>query len=110
LKVKLAARPGWPKLHIAKTGLTTGVENVMVCWPAKLPCNRMSSLTTLGEVVTVPPMNELFGAQMPDVPLSTLPITSPEYETLTPPSVPAADPGAPTVALVQSVHAPAQAY
>jgi hypothetical protein len=35
-------------------------------------------LTTLGEAVTVPPMNELLGDQMPDVPLSTLPITSPE--------------------------------
>src|ERR1700745_4306403 len=89
---------------MAMTGFTSGVANVSVLVPVNPPARRISSPITLGDVVTVPPTNEVFGAQMFDWPLSTEAITSPEYETPTPPSVPAAEPGLPLVAAVQSVQ------
>jgi hypothetical protein len=56
--------------------------------------------------VTVPPINELLGAQMLLVPLITALSNSPEYDTPTPPTDPAADspPFEPRVKLVQLVQ------
>ena len=64
-----AAKLGAPKLQIAKTGFSTGEAKVIVLVPVKAPRRRISSPTTLGEVVTVPPVNELLGAQIFEVPL-----------------------------------------
>jgi hypothetical protein len=89
---------------MAMSGSTIGEAKVMVSTPVKLPFRRMSSLTVLGEAVDVPPMNELSGPHMLVVPFVTAPSVSPEYVTPTPFSVPAAEPGAPTLALVQSVQ------
>jgi hypothetical protein len=103
-KVNEAGSPGAPRLQIANTGFVTGEANVMVLTAVELPLSRRSSPTVLGEAVTVPPVNVLFGDQMGLVPFVVAPSSSPEYETPTPPSEPAADPGAPPVALVQFVQ------
>jgi len=72
--------------------------------PVKLPFRKMASPTVLGDAVDVPPMNELLGAQMGLVPLSTVLSTSPAYDIPTPVTEPDAVPGAPAVELVQSVQ------
>ncbi len=78
LKMNDATNPGCPRLQIAKTGFTTGEAKEMVFVPVKFPFRKMASPTVLGEAVTVPPVNELLGAQMGLVPLSTVLSTSPE--------------------------------
>ena len=77
MNVKLAGIEGAPRLQIANTGLSTGDANLIVFVPVKSPLSLRSSPTTLGEVVTVPPINELFGDQMLLVPLMTAPSNSP---------------------------------
>jgi hypothetical protein len=104
LKLNDATAPGAPRLQIAKTGFTTGDAKVMVFVPVKLPFRKMASPTVLGDAVDVPPMNELLGAQMGLVPLSTVLSTSPAYDIPTPVTEPDAVPGAPAVELVQSVQ------
>ena len=70
----------------------------------------MISPILLGELVTVPPMNELFGLQLVAVPFVTVwALSSPPYVTAMPPSAPKAEPGVPIVALVQSVQTVAEA-
>jgi hypothetical protein len=78
LKINDASNPGCPRLQIAKTGFSRGEAKVIVLVPVKLPFRKMASPTVLGEAVTVPPVNELFGAQMGLVPLSTVLSASPE--------------------------------
>jgi hypothetical protein len=73
LKVNDAVVPGAPKLQIAKTGFTIGWPNVIVpVPPAAPPVNPKISPTVLGDAVTVPPTKELFGLQLPAVPLITV--------------------------------------
>ena len=51
---------------------------MIVLVPAKLPFSAMMSPAVLGEVVTVPPTNELGGAHTAELPFVTvLPFTSP---------------------------------
>jgi hypothetical protein len=76
--MKDASNPGCPRLQIASTGFTSGEAKVIVLVPVKFPFKKMASRTVLGEVVTVPPVNEVFGAQMVEVPLSTVLSASPE--------------------------------
>src|SRR5262245_23074445 len=92
---------------MAKTGSTIAEANVIVLVPVAVPPVKvMASPTEFGEVLTVPPTKELFGAQIVVVPLTTeLPPTCPAYDTPTPPSVPAADPVVfPAVKVVQFVQ------
>ncbi len=67
LKVNDAATEGLPRLQIAKTGSVIGEANVIVP-PPGLPFIPIMSPTVLGEVVTVPPIKEPFGLQLPAVP------------------------------------------
>jgi hypothetical protein len=83
LKVNDAKAPGAPRLQIAKTGFSKALPKVIVFVPVKLPFRKMASPTLLGEVVTVPPINELFGAQMRLLPLITALSNSPVYDTPT---------------------------
>jgi len=46
------------------SGLTTGEENVIVFVPVDEPFRKIASRTVLGESVDVPPIKELFGAQI----------------------------------------------
>ena len=74
MKVNDAPKPGAPRLQMAKTGSTIGEANVIVSGPVNIPSKRMMSRTVLGEVVTVPPMKELSGAQRVVVPFVTVPL------------------------------------
>ena len=78
LKSNDAATEGAPRLQIAKTGFTNGEAKVIVLVPVKLPFRKMASPMVLGEAVTVPPVNELLGAQIGLVPLITALSNSPE--------------------------------
>jgi hypothetical protein len=64
---------------MAKAGFTSGVENVRVLVPVNVPFNVIMPPIVSGDVVTVPPMNELAGSDQSreDRLMTVLPSTSP---------------------------------
>jgi hypothetical protein len=82
VKLKLDWMLGWPKLQIAITGFTTGVENVIVLTFVFPPVNRIMPPVLSGGLPIVPPLNVLTGVQL-GYPADR-PFNCPEKVTLTP--------------------------
>jgi hypothetical protein len=64
VKVKFALMPLCPKLQIAMTGFTTGVEKVTVSTVVLPPLNLTMPPLLSGGFPTVPPLNVLTGVQL----------------------------------------------
>ena len=99
--VKVAGTDGLPRLQIANTGFVIGDAKLGIVCSVLWPLSRKSSPVASGDVVTVPPMNELSGVQMGVVPSTTAFSSSPVYVTPMPPSEPDAEPpGVPAEKLI----------
>jgi hypothetical protein len=64
VKLKLALIPPCPRLQIAITGFTTGLEKVIVSTVVVPPVNRIMPPLLGGGLPTVPPLNVLVGIQL----------------------------------------------